>query len=277
MSYFRPLTKEEALETMSKISGLMPLAGCTDISVGRQEKKLLCNDFVDLSYINTMRFIKERDGYIYLGAMTTHNDAADSPVIQSRASFLSDACGTVGSPQIRNRGTLGGNINHASPSGDSIPPLMALNGEFLLESRENSRWVKAVDFFTGPGKTVRKPEELLTEIRFLPLTKQHKSFFFKLGQRKSLSCSKVSLAFCGVYNANILSDVRIAMGAVGPTVLRAKKTEAFLEGKKLDKNIIEEACHIITGEASPIDDLRSTAEYRSKMTGILLEKSLASL
>jgi len=278
MSYHRPKSVAQALEILDQEGkSLKPIAGCTDISVAKEEKVLDRHSYLDLSFVDELKYIIEKDGFIHLGPLVTHGDIAASDLIKSRAPVLAEACSTVGSPQIRNRGTVGGNICHASPSGDSIPALYVLNAEFHLESKGGGRWAPAVEFFTGPGKTIRTDGEIVTGIRFRPLSKSYRSKFFKLGQRKSLSCSKVSLAFCANIMDGKTSDVRIAMGAVAPTVIRAPRTEKYLEGKKIHKEVIEESSRMICQEARPISDVRSTGKYRKKMVGVLLEKVLSSL
>jgi len=276
MSFFRPGGIPEALKILKEEEAayIKPLAGGTDIGVARAEGTLKCDGFLDLSSIPGLSYIREEDGYVVLGALVTHGEAAASPLIQNKAPILSQACITVGSPQIRNRGTLGGNINHASPSGDSIPALMALNAEVKVESAQGERRILLEEYFTGPGKTVRYNTELLTEIWFKPLNEKYYCLYQKLGQRKSLSCSKASMAFVAAHEADRITDVRIAMGAVAPTVVRGHRTEAFLEGKVLTKEIIEQAAEIVRGEVSPIDDLRSTASYRKEMMGVLITKAL---
>jgi CO/xanthine dehydrogenase FAD-binding subunit len=253
---------------------LRPVAGCTDVAVGRQEKVLKESNYIDLSYIKELNFIEEKEGYIYIGPAVTHGEAADSALLQEKAPVLPSACITVGSPQIRNRGTIGGNICHASPSGDSIPALYVLNAEVKLENTGGERWVPIAGFFTGPGKTLRNNDELVTALRFKPLEKTYLSRFIKLGQRKSLSCSKVSLAFCADVKDGRLTDVRIAMGAVAPTVIRAPITEGFLEGNEITEEVVRKACELISTEAKPISDVRSTEKYRKNMVSVLLEKSL---
>ncbi|MCD4784113.1 MAG: xanthine dehydrogenase family protein subunit M [Candidatus Eremiobacteraeota bacterium] len=273
MAYYRPKTVMEALMILEREGDrLRPVAGCTDISVLKEEKKLDRHSFLDLSYIKELKFIEERDGYIYIGPLSTHGEIAGLDLINQKANVLASACASVGSPQVRNRGTIGGNICHASPSGDSIPALYTLNAEFRLESKGKSRFVKASDFFTGPGKTVRTDQELLTAIRFKPLENTYFSDFIKLGQRKALACAKVSMAFCANITGNKLEDVRISLGAVAPTVVRTPKTEEYLNGKEISDEVVKEACEIITTEVTPITDLRSTDKYRRQMAGVLLEK-----
>ena len=275
MNYYRPETINQALEILAKEGKrLKPVAGCTDLSVAKQEKVLDRHAYLDLSFISDLKFIEEKDGFIYMGPMTTHGEIAASGLLKKKAAVLPSACATVGSPQIRNRGTVGGNICHASPSGDSIPALYVLKAEFKVSGVNGEKWVPAAEFFTGPGKTVRKDEELVTGLRFKPLTDGYRTRFIKLGQRKSLSCSKVSLAFCGEIKEGKLKDVRVAMGAVAPTVIRAPKTEEYLEGREISDEVVRKACGIISTEATPISDVRSTAEYRKKMVSSLLEKAL---
>lgn len=273
MAYYRPEAVMEALMILEREGdNLMPVAGCTDVSVLKEEKKLDQYSFLDLSYIKDLKFIEERDGYIYIGPLSTHGEIAGSGLIKQKAYVLASACASVGSPQVRNRATIGGNICHASPSGDSIPALYILDAEFKLESKGKSRFVKATNYFTGPGKTIRTDQELLSAIRFKPLGDIYFSDFIKLGQRKALACAKVSMAFGANITDNKLEDVRISLGAVAPTVVRTSKTEEYLNGKEINDEVVESACKIIKTEVSPITDLRSTDKYRRQMAGVLLEK-----
>jgi CO/xanthine dehydrogenase FAD-binding subunit len=273
--YFRPATLKEALDILKdKGSVLKPIAGCTDVSVAREEKVLDRRSYIDLSYMKFLSFIREEGGMVLIGATATHGEIAASPLVQKRGQVLAQACHTVGSPLIRNRATVGGNVCHGSPAGDSIPALMALDAHFHLQSAGGDRWVSAVQFFRGPGKTVREDGELLTEIRFPATGDGYFHLYQKMGQRKALACSKASMAFVAKVQAGKISDVRIACGAVAPTVVRAVKTEAFLEGKKLTPGVVAKAAEMVQGEVCPIDDLRSTREYRVKIMGVLLEKAL---
>jgi carbon-monoxide dehydrogenase medium subunit len=278
MLFYRPENKKKALEILAREGELLlPVAGCTDVAVGKHEKVAKTDSIIDLSLLGELKYIREEDDFIEIGALATHAEIAGSNIIRNYAKVLSDACQTVGSPQIRNRGTIGGNISHASPSGDSIPALMSLNAEFILESENGARQISAVEYFIGPGKTVRKKNELLVAIRFKKTGKGYKHCFFKLGQRKSLSCSKISLAFTASPEGDVIRDVRVSLGAVAPTVIRASKTEEFLSGKTPSHETIVKACEIVQAEVSPISDLRSTKEYRKQMASALLEKALKEM
>ncbi|MFP4499254.1 MAG: FAD binding domain-containing protein [Vulcanimicrobiota bacterium] len=278
MAYYRPTLLKEALEFLKEHkNSIIPLAGCTDLSVAKHRGDLKAENYLDLTFIQNLNVIKEEDEFLFIGPLVTHSQAAASPVLHEKGAILSQACATVGSPQIRNRGTVGGNICHGSPSGDSIPAFYTLNSELKLQNEDGERWIQISDFFTGPGKTVRKNDELLTAIRFKPLSQDYFCLYQKLGQRKSLACSKASVAFVAKKENARIADVRIAMGAVAPTVIRASKTEEFLAGKQITPELIKKASEMIQDEVTPIDDLRSTACYRKKMMGVLLEKVLEKL
>ncbi len=277
-NYYRPKTISDAVEILNEHgSRLKMIAGCTDISVARQEKMLNCISFLDLSYIDELKGICEADGYIHIGAMTTHRDISRSELVHKSGDVLAQAVATIGSPLIRNLATIGGNISHASPSGDSIPPLMVLNGEFCLTKTSSQRWIPATKYFTGPGKTIRADDELLTAIRFRPTAGDYFHLWQKLGQRKALACSKASMAFVALLKDGVISDARIACGAVAPTVVRCPGTQEFLEGRKLDNETVDRAVQLVMTEVKPIDDLRSTGEYRTHAVGCLLDKALRSL
>ncbi len=275
MSYFRPHTVDEALEILKDHGkDLKVIAGCTDVAVAKVEKILDKNSFIDISYIDSLNSIEYKEDYVVMGAMVTHSQVIESPLLQEKASILVQACKTVGSPQIRNRGTVGGNVSHASPAGDTIPALLTLNAQFCLQSVDGERWVNSWEFFKGPGKTVRRESELLTKIRFKPLEEGYFCLYQKLGQRKALAISKASLAFVARVDEGKVYDVRIALGSVAPTVVRGFNTEKFLDGKDLEEDVVSKASQMIMDEVSPIDDIRSTATYRKRMIGVLLERAL---
>lgn len=251
------------------------LSGGTDLIIRIKENHLK-EPFtvIDISGLEELKGITVKDDHIIAGALVTHGEIMKHPKFRECASVLVQACGTVGSPQIRNRGTIGGNIGNSSPAGDSLPPLYILGAEVCLARGKEERWVKIEDFIKGPGKNVLNHLELIKEVK-IPLLYGYEGKYMKLGQRKALAISKVSLAI-NIYNEEkILKDVRIALGAVGPVIIQAKKTEEFLKGKELNENVITEAVKLIKEEARPISDLRSTDEYRRDMTGVLLRKAFS--
>jgi len=244
------------------------LAGGTDIYPLLKDGFLENEVFCDISEIKELKEIKIKKDVLEVGALITFSDVIEKPLFRKYANALYESALVMGSPQIRNRATLGGNIANASPSGDSIPPLFVLKAKI----KTNLRTVDINRFFTGPKRTILKKNEIITGI-IIP-KEQRESYFMKVGPRKALAISKVSVAAAFKVQKGIIKDVRIALGAVGPTVLRAKKTEKFLEGKKLSKEHIRTASELASSEATPIDDFRSLAAYRKKVVGSLLEKIL---
>ncbi len=268
------------LKSLNDLSGLPPvenpyfIAGGTDLLI-RIKDDFLPWPFtvIDISGLSELKGIQIDKDYITIGALTTHGEIEKHKDLKLYTPALTQACSHVGSPQIRNRATIGGNIGNASPAGDSIPPLYVHGAEIHLVEASGERWVKIEDFFKGPGKTVRKPLEIIKEIR-IAREKVDFGAYVRLGQRNALAISKVSLALWGRKNNGSIEHINIAMGAVGPTVIMAKETADFLKGKHISGDIIKEAGQIIEKEAKPISDLRSTQEYRGKMTSVLLEKAL---
>lgn len=246
------------------------LAGGTDLLVYLKDG-LISDDscIVDIGNLKELCFIAESDGKIRIGALTTFSEIIKNEIINKHCKILSDSCKTIGSIQIRNRGTIGGNIANASPAGDSIPALFCLNAIIKTTSRE----IPITELFTGPKKTILENNELITEI--LVNRQEGFSYFYKLGLRKAFSISKVSIAItCLKTSENVLQKVNIACGAVAPTVIKASQTESLLEGKKLNDEIINEAVEKIRQEVMPIDDFRSNAFYRRHCIGILLQRGL---
>ncbi len=222
-------------------------------------------------------YIKEGQKELRIGALTTLEEIFRSEVINAYAPVLSDAAGKMGSPQIRNLGTIGGNIANASPAGDTVPPLFVHRATLILRSQRGKRTISISHFFSGPGESLMEKDELLTEVSLRKREKDERWFFSKLGQRRAMVISKVSVAFKGVFQRRRLTDVSIALGAVAPTVTYAQRTARFLNSKPLDPELIDEASRIIQDEAKPISDIRSTSEYRRRMVGALLKQGLLEL
>ncbi|MBA3065988.1 FAD binding domain-containing protein [bacterium] len=244
------------------------LAGGTDIYVALNDGLLDGAIFCDISSLKGLDKILVKGKNISVGALTVFADIAKSPLIKKYANCLAEAAASVGSPQIRNRATIGGNAANGSPSGDAIPPLYALRAAI----KTNLRTIAIDKFFTGPKKTVLKNNELITEL-LIP-KKNNRTFFEKIGPRKALAISKVSVAVSLVISGGIILEAGIAFGAVGPTVVRASVTEQFLKGKKPSGNIIIRAASIARGEICPIDDFRSTAKYRRECAAVIISRIL---
>jgi CO/xanthine dehydrogenase FAD-binding subunit len=262
MRYLSPTTLKEAVDLVSeKEFNPAIISGCTDILVKKNffENK---DSLIDITSINEINEIKDTGDKIQIGAGVTFTKLKDSKLIKECCKSLYQASYVFGSVQIRNRGTIAGNIVNASPAADSIPSLMTSNAVLVLVSKEGEERVNIKNFFTGPGKTVLKQGQLLAFIEIKKDTPETISFYRKIGTRKALSIAKASVAFKATCNNKVLSNVELAFGSVGPTVIASKTTKEFLEGKTLNLETIEMASAKAFEEVSPIDDIRSKAEYR---------------
>jgi CO/xanthine dehydrogenase FAD-binding subunit len=275
---YSPESLSEALDILSREGeGVKAISGGTDMIVQVLEGKKEPHALLDLHRLRELKYIREENGSIGIGSLTTHREIERSPIVKACAAVLSEAAFIVGSPQIKNLGTIGGNVANASPVADSVPALMALDAVLTLSSRSGERRVPIREFAVGPGKSVLRPDELITEISFAKPGADEIGFYERLGQRRLLSISKVGVAFRAGLRDGIMSRVAIALGAVAPTVIMASRTAAYLEGKAYSEKTAEEAGRIAEEESRAITDIRSTADYRNKMVGALLVRGLARI
>lgn len=271
-----PSSLNEALYIIRNIDRPFRLLnGGTDVLVRMKDNPGFAKVLVDISKIGELAGIEERKSTYVIGAGTRHEAVLAYAPFAGNYDGLIEAVAAIGSPQIRSIGTIGGNIGNASPAGDGIAPLMAFDAEVELRSFDSNRIVKLEDFFTGPGKTVLKSDEMITKI-ILPKAEGLASGWKRLGQRRAVAISKVSVALAIAFakhpNGSIrVTDARIALGAVAPTVMRARKAEKFLvEAPNLNAAAVAKACELASRESRPITDVRSNTEYRSQMCGVLL-------
>ena len=277
-NYQKVNTVSEALEVLSgNNETLKILAGGTDLLVMIQENLISPGELLDISGIEELKGIEEDEGRIRLGALVTHGRIAESSLLREKALPLVESCTEVGSPQIRNLGTIGGNLVMASPSGDSIPAFYVLGAEVILASKEGERSIPIEDFLIGVKKSVIRPEELLVAVTFPGMRADDRGFFKKLGQRKALAISKVSISAIVSLRDRVVTSVRIALGAVATTVIRTPRTESFLVGQALTPEVISEAARLCSEESRAITDIRSTAGYRDEMAGLLLARGLEEI
>jgi CO/xanthine dehydrogenase FAD-binding subunit len=239
---------------------LTPLAGCTDLYVNLNFGTLKEKRFLNLWNLAALRGIRLSGSTLSIGALTTYTALQHSLLVRKRLPMLAAAAREVGGVQVQNRGTIGGNIVNASPAGDTLPVLAAAEATLVLGSAAGRRRVPFDVFYTGYRKSVLRPDELLLAIEIPKLVgRQH---FRKVGTRAAQAISKVVLA------AVFGPSVRIAIGSVAPTVIRARRTEELLASG----GSVEEARHSLSEEIAPIDDLRSTAEYRRRVAANVLER-----
>ncbi len=272
-----PKALEEALALLAREPGVWrPFAGGTDLMVLLEAGKLAHRHYINIRHLNELRFIKLSDEHVTLGALTTYSDVQAHPVLREEFPMLCQAASETGGLAIQNRGTLGGNIVNASPAADSPPPLLAYDAALELLSASGSRWVSYEGFHTGYKQMIIRPEELLARIRLPRTTKNLKQYYRKVGTRKAQAISKVCFAAVVQTSGEQIEDVRIALGSVAPIPIRCVKTEANLRGRSINQPLIEAARAELAREIAPIDDLRSTANYRNTVSLNLLEDFLSS-
>lgn len=278
--YYNVTSIEDAIEILGKNKESAKIvAGATDLII-EFEKGLRKNVdiLIDISRVLGLNMITlDEDQNIHLGPLVTHNDCASSKLIQERAFPLAQAAWEVGSPQIRNRGTVAGNLVTASPANDTITPLIALGAKLVLRSTNHQRIVALNDFYAGVRKTVLAPDEMIVDIFFPALKNTQKSSFIKFALRRAQAISLVNVAvICDIKNS-LISDARIALGAVAPTIIRAFESENFLIGKELSMEVINEAALLAQKSAKPISDIRGSAAYRKTMIKVITKRALSSL
>jgi carbon-monoxide dehydrogenase medium subunit len=275
---YQPTSLQEASRLVKQNGpGGRFLAGGTDLVIAMKEKGLVPKYVVDLKKIGGLAGIRENgDGTISIGALTTMRDVEVSPLIKKKFPFLAQSAAEVGSIQIRNRATVGGNMANATPSADVAPSLVALNAAAKISGESGERSLPLEEFFRGPGQTVMSPDEILTEITIPKTTAQVVGEYIKFSPREMMD-----LAYVGVAVVYDLSEkdrkctgVRIVLGAVAPTPIRAKKAEAILEAQRLTEALAEKAGSSAAEEARPISDVRSTAEYRRAMVGAMTKRAI---
>jgi CO/xanthine dehydrogenase FAD-binding subunit len=258
LTLLEPRTLASALRLLRDEGPLTPVAGCTDIGVQLNFGTLADRAFLDLSRITALRRIRVRDGVLVVGALATYTDVIRSRLVRRHLPMLVAAAREVGGPQIQHRGTIGGNVANGSPAGDTLPVLAAADAVVVLASAAGERRVPFTGFYTGYRTTVRRPDELVSAIEVAPVAGAQ--WFRKVGTRAAQAISKVVMA------AVRASAPRIAFGSVAPTVVRVPRTEAALaQGAP-----IAEAQRVLAGEINPIDDIRSTADYRRQVALNLL-------
>ena len=268
-----PKNLKAALECLARKPGeWKPFAGGTDLMVLLEAGKLPHRRFVSIWNLAELRGITVDAEHVALGALTTYTEVRQHEVLAQEFPLLCQAAAETGSIATQNRGTLGGNIANASPAADSPPALLVYDAELELVSTGGSRWVPYHGFWAGYKQIGLRPEELIRRIR-LPRNKSDwKPFYRKVGTRRAQAISKVCLAGTAHLEAGRITDVRIALGSVAPTVSRAVETERALRGEKSNAAAIRHAQEVLAREIVPIDDMRSTASYRRRVAQNLLSE-----
>ena len=221
--------------------------------------------------------VEDKDGIIHMGPLVTHNHVVASPLIREKAFSLLQACWEVGSPQIRNRGTIAGNLVTASPANDTISPLMALGAKVKLVSIRGERTVPLSEFYTGVRKTVMASDEVMVDIFFdAPESTQH-SYFIKTALRRAQAISVINISVLLEIKDGLVYRPQITLGAAAPTIIHAEQAEGYLEGKALTEEVIAEAAIMVAQAARPISDIRGSSKYRDYMIGVIARRSLTAI
>jgi aerobic carbon-monoxide dehydrogenase medium subunit len=275
--YLAPRNLDETLKYLSSYGGQAAImAGGTDLIPKIKSRKIKAPNYViDIKNLPGLDVIQYDDmNGLTIGALATVRDIEKSPLIQQKYSLLFEAAASMASVQVRNRGTLAGNICNAVPSADTAPALLDLEARLKLVSSRGFRIVDINNFFTGPNQTAVADDEILTEIH-LPVPQTGcRGRYLKLSPRASMDLAVVGVAVLAVTDSILFKDIRIALGAVAPVPLRAKQAEGLIRGQKISPELIIAAAETAAKEAQPIDDHRASAEYRRDMVRALTARAL---
>jgi carbon-monoxide dehydrogenase medium subunit len=278
--YYNVTSIEKTLEILSQYQDKARIvAGATDLIIEFEKGLRKTTDIlVDITRIEGLNQITlDEDQNIHLGPLVTHNDVAASKIIQERALPLAQAAWEVGSPQIRNQGTIAGNLITASPANDTITPLMALQAKLVLKSIHGQRVVSLEDFYLGVRKSILQADEMVTDIYFQALDDSQKGQFIKFALRRAQAISLVNVAVICKLENEIVQNAVISLGAVAPTIIRAKEAEQFLNGKKLSEDVINETAILAQKTTKAISDVRGSASYRKTMVKVITKRALVSI
>ena len=276
--YIRPGNMDEAIAALRANDNPCVLAGGTDLLVGLKTNSVRPQCIIDLKGIPNINSIEYNDGFKF-GTLVTVRDIETSPLLREKIPALCEAAATLGSIQIRNRATIGGNLCNASPAADMAAILLAMNGEVKIVSPDGEKKLTLDQFFAGPGITALARDEVLSEIIIPKEIQNYKGVYLKHGPRRAMDIGIVNIAV--LLNADFKSRrcnrIAIALGAVAPTPIRAKKAEALLEGRPLTTELIREAAETASGEAKPISDFRASAGYRLELVKSLVVKGIQQI
>ena len=272
--FFRPKALQELL-ACKKEQGARAriLDGGSNVLVYIKEGSIPDGTLVDVRSLEAIKGIAVRDGWIEIGAGEVIADVIESPVIREHVPYLASTLRKFANPLVRNMATLAGNIADSSPIGDSIPPLIVLGAEVVVASTAGERVIPVEEFFTAPGTNVLEGEEVILKVRF-PVPREGSGGHVKLGLRKGTSCSVASAAVWLVQERGRVKDIRIALGGVAPTPMRAPETEAAFRGQEPDWDAVTRLSAGVAKEVSPITDVRATAEYRRQVSVKIVAKAV---
>lgn len=274
LDYWAAATLEEGCRMLADTGGRV-IAGGTDVIVQMQRRMFPAGTLIDISRIAALRFIREEAGRVCIGALTTYADVMASGLLREAAPVLVQAAATVGAPQTRSRGTIGGNIGNASPAGDMLPPLLALDAAVTLTSATGTRTLPLDEFLVGPRQTRLERGEIIHHVSFDRVPAPSGAVFLKLGNRSGMAIAVVSAAAVLALDAQgRIAAGRVALGAVAPRAVRSRLAEAVLAGNVPSDALLDEAARAVQRDIVPITDVRGTAAYRRQSAERLARRAL---
>lgn len=265
VEYYRPRTLDEALRLLREVEGSKVISGGTDLLVDMKTSRVKVRALVDIGSIAELRGVEDLGGVVRIGAATRLQELLESRTVSQSLPLLRAAVESMGSWQIRNMATIGGNLCNASPAADTAPPLLAYEAELVAVSWRGLRVIPATRFFVDYRRTALSNDEILKEI-LVKRSEWTGWSYVKLGRRSGFTLSIVSVAVLARTSNDIIDDIRIALNSVAPVPVRAYKAEEILRGKRVSRSLLEEAARVVASEVSPIDDVRSTSWYRKEMS-----------
>jgi len=274
--YLTPKTIEEAVSLLSEHNGAArPMAGGTDLLLKMKRWEIFPPYLVGLKNISGLGYIEFDDVQgLRIGPLATLHAMETSSLVREKYPILSNAASTIGSLQIRNLGTVVGNVCNALPSADMLPGLIVLGAKIKVVSRKGEKKVAIEDFITGPGQTILANDEIATEVQVPPLLPRSGGVYIKHALREAMDLAIVSVATLMTLDGEICNEVKICLGTVGPTPIRAMKAEQILRGKPFSDEGIRQASEMASEEAQPRSTMRGSAEYRKEMVKVLTARAL---
>jgi CO/xanthine dehydrogenase FAD-binding subunit len=275
-TYFLPESVEEAISLLMKYGDKAKvISGGTDLLVQMKRGVILPDYLISINKIPDLDYIKyDQTGGLRIGVLTTIGVIANSPLVQGKFGVLAQGAGLLGTPAIKNQGTIGGNLCNAAPSADIAPPLIVLGALAKFTGTDGERTVPVEDFFVGPGTTIMKHHQLLLEIQ-IPNPRLHSGgAYIKQTRGRGADLAVVGVAAFVVMERGTIDDVRIALGAVASTPIRAKKAEGILKGMRPNDKLLDEVSQAASNESKPIDDVRSSADYRRRLVAVLTKRAV---
>lgn len=272
--FLRAETLDDLCRLLAETGGRV-IAGGTDVLVQMQHDRFPASCLVDATRIAALRFVEADGPRVHIGALTTYADVLTSSLLREAAPALIQAAEKVGAPQTRARGTLGGNIANASPAGDTLPPLLALDAQVRLVRQGGDRTLSLRDVLIGPGKTCLAPGEVIHSVSFERPPEPWGMVYLKLGNRNGMSIAVASVAVLLALNPDgTIAQARIALGSVAPTAVRSPQVETTLTGQMPTPQLFQDAARAVQGDIAPISDVRAAAEYRRLAAQRLVARAL---